>query len=117
MEEPGKFNIEFQNRSGVTATAFQVYQNIDQLVSDSQKPNYGLLNYKVKNTPKVHMPKLSPPKLSRKGVPGQIEIAAPEESVDEVESVEDPASRRGKKTSHLRDLQRQNKSEAQRAVQ
>ena len=67
-EEPGKFNIEFQNRSGVTASAFQIYQNIDQLAADSQKPNYALPNYRVKNTPKVTMPerKLSTPKLSRR---------------------------------------------------
>ncbi len=55
-EEPGKFNIEFQNKSGTTASAIQIYQNIDQLVSDNQKPNYALLNYKVKNTPEVQMP-------------------------------------------------------------
>jgi len=34
-EEPGKFNIEFQNKSGATASAMQIYQNIDQLVSDN----------------------------------------------------------------------------------
>ena len=55
-EEPGKYNIEFQNKNGGVASAIQIYSNIDQLVSDNQKPNYALLNYKVKNTPEVPMP-------------------------------------------------------------
>ena len=108
-EEPGKYNVEFQNKNGGINTAIQIYQNIDQLVSDTQKPNYQMLNYKVQNTPNVNLPeqrKLSPPKLNRKGQHGKIEIAAPEEQFDddEIESVEDPASRRGRKTSHLREL-------------
>ena len=112
-DEPGKYNIEFQNKSGATASAIQIYQNIDQLVSDNQKPNYALLNYKVKNTPEVHMPqrKLSPSNIKRKGQPGQIEIAPAETTFDDddIESVEDPASCRGKKTSHLRELHQHNK--------
>ena len=105
-EEPGKFNVEFQNRSGVTASAFQIYQNIDQLVSDTQKPNYAALNYKVKNTPDVPMPSVSPPKLKRKAQPGEISIAPVETTFDEdeIESVDDPASKRGRKTAHLREL-------------
>ena len=66
-----------------------------------------MLNYKVQNTPEVHLPKrrLSPPKLKRKSQPGKIDIAAPDEEFDdEIESVDDPASRRGRKTSYLRDL-------------
>lgn len=46
-EEPGKYNVEFQNRNGGVNTAIQIYQNIDQLVNDNQKPNYQMLNYKV----------------------------------------------------------------------
>ena len=46
-EEPGKYNVEFQNANGGISTAIQIYQNIDQLVSDNQKPNYQMLNYKV----------------------------------------------------------------------
>ena len=65
-EEPGKFNIEFQNRSGVTASAFQIYQNIDQLASDNQKPNYAMLNYKVRNTPDIPLPRESPLKLQKR---------------------------------------------------
>lgn len=67
-EEPGKYNVEFQNANGGISTAIQIYQNIDQLVSDNQKPNYQMLNYKVQNTPDVIMParKLSPPNLKRK---------------------------------------------------
>jgi hypothetical protein len=67
-EEPGKYNVEFQNRNGGISTAIQIYQNIDQLVTDSQKPNYTMLNYKVKNTPNVQMPsrKLSPANLQRR---------------------------------------------------
>ena len=52
-----------------------------------------MMNYKVKNTPNVHMPdrKLSPPKLQKKGLPGQIDIAAPDEEFDDdIESIEDP---------------------------
>ena len=121
-EEPGKYNVEFQNKNGGISTAIQIYQNIDQLVSDTQKPNYQMLNYKVQNTPNVNLPeqrqRLSPPKLNRKGQPGQIEIAQPDEQFDEdeIESVEDPASRRGRKTSHLRELHMQNKKDAQDAI-
>ncbi len=61
----------------MTASAIQIYQNIDQLVKDNQKPNYALLNYKVKNTPEVPMPqrRLSPAKVSRRPQAGSIEIA------------------------------------------
>ena len=34
-EEPGKYNVEFQNKAGGISTAIQIYQNIDQLVSDT----------------------------------------------------------------------------------
>lgn len=34
-EEPGKYNVEFQNRNGGVNTAIQIYQNIDQLVNDN----------------------------------------------------------------------------------
>ena len=78
-----------------------------------------MLNYKVKNTPNVEMPHLDPVKLNRKGQAGQIDIAPPEETFDddEIESVDDPMSKRGKKTSHLRDLNSQNKKDAQKAIQ
>ena len=118
-EEPGKYNVEFQNKNGGVNTAIQIYQNIDQLVNDNQKPNYQMLNYKVQNTPEVHLPKrrLSPPNLKRKSQPGKIDIAAPDEEFDdEIESVDDPTSRRGRKTSHLRDLHAQNKKEAHNAI-
>ena len=68
-EEPGKYNVEFHNRNGGLSTAIQIYQNIDQLVSDNQKPNYQMLAYKVQNTPQVPLPhtrKLSPPNLKRR---------------------------------------------------
>ena len=111
-DEPGKYNIEFQNKTGTTASAIQIYQNIDQLVKDNQKPNYALLNYKVKNTPEVppipqNQRRLSPTKIQRKSQPGTIEIADPEQMFDDddISSVEDPNSRSGKKTSHLRQLQ------------
>ena len=118
-EEPGKYNVEFQNRNGGVNTAIQIYQNIDQLVSDNQKPNYQMLNYKVQNTPEVHLPqcRISPPNLKRKSQPGKIVLAAPDEEFDdEIESVDDPTSRRGRKTSHLRDLKFQNKSDAKNAI-
>lgn len=56
------------------------------------------------------MPHIEPAKLTRKGQAGQIDIAPPEETFDddEIESVDDPMSKRGKKTSHLRDLHNQN---------
>lgn len=78
-----------------------------------------MLNYKVQNTPDVIMParKLSPPNLKRKQQAGRIDIAAPEEEYDDdIESVEDPASRRGKKTFHLRELHQQNKKDANNAI-
>ena len=64
-------------------------------MSDTQKPNYAMLNYKVKNTPEVHMPqqpRLSPAKVEKRGQHGNINIAAPEEEFDEdeIESVMDP---------------------------
>ena len=78
-----------------------------------------MLNYKVQNTPNVQMPPLEPTKLTRKGQAGQIDIAPPEETFDddEIESVDDPMSKRGKKTSHLRDLHNQNKKDAHKALQ
>ena len=52
-----------------------------------------MMNYKVKNTPNVHMPsrKQSPPNLKKRSQPGEVDIAAPEEEFDDdIESVEDP---------------------------
>ena len=54
-----------------------------------------MLNYKVKNTPEVHMPqqpRLSPAKVEKRGQHGDIDIAVPEEEFDEdeIESVMDP---------------------------
>lgn len=66
-----------------------------------------MMNYKVKTTPNVQMPgrRLSPPNLVKKPQAGQIDIAlAEEEYDDDIESVEDPSSRTGKKSSHLRNL-------------
>ena len=72
-----------------------------------------MLNYKVQNTPTVHMPRQKSPAIKRKGQSGKIDISAPEETYcdDDIESVEDPANP-GKKTTHLRNLQKQNKMEA-----
>lgn len=79
-----------------------------------------MLNYKVKNTPSVAMPserRQSPAKVERRKGAGAIDIAAPEESFDdEIESVEDPTARNGKKSTHLRDLHALNKSEASKAI-
>ena len=62
--------------------------------------------------------RLSPPNLKRKPQPGKIDIAAPDEQFDEdeIESVDDPASKRGRKTSHLRELHMQNKVDTKNAI-
>lgn len=90
-------------------------------MTDNQKPNYALLNYKVKNTPNVEgvpQRKLDPVKIERKRQGGVIDIAEPDEHPeDTIESVEDPTARNGQKSSHLRQLHALNKVEAQRAIQ
>jgi len=44
--EPGKVNVEFQ-KAGSAYQAVEIYNNIDTLVNDKQRPNYGALNYKA----------------------------------------------------------------------
>lgn len=73
----------------------------------------------MKNTPNVVMParRQSPTRLERRKQAGDIEIAPPDEALDdeddEVESVEDPMARKaGAKSSYLRELSKQNKKEA-----
>ena len=73
-----------------------------------------MLNYKVRNTPDIPLPRESPVKMQRRAQAGEIQIAPVDQPCDEddIESIDDPASKRGRKTSHLRQLHQQNKQEA-----
>ena len=90
-EQPGKFQVEFKSTAGTVANAVEIYQNIDQLVADKQKPNYASFNYRLKASPgkDAAKRKQSPARFERKKGNVRLDIAdveierAEESSVDE----------------------------------
>jgi len=42
---PGKMEIEFLSKNGVTQNKVKMYQNIDLLANETQEKNYANVNY------------------------------------------------------------------------
>ena len=76
-DEIGKSLVEFQTRNGNVTNAVEIYNDIDSLVNDTQRPNYGAINYRVATTPKVSIPTQEKPKFKKKDHNSvKVEVAA-----------------------------------------
>ena len=114
-DEPGKFQVEFKNTAGTVSNEVEIYQNIDQLVADKQKPNYASFNYRLKPSPQKETSKRrkqSPEKFERKKHNVELDIAHVEVVGDsELSSIDDSGQQ-----SHLKEYQKQARAETVNAI-
>lgn len=78
-------DVQFNSKHGKPTSKFSTYQNIDSLVSDSQKTNYAAIDYKIPNQAKAQRP--STAHHFEKRTVGEVQVADPESLIKSLQDI------------------------------